>query len=259
MDRGVWALGCDRAQNVHASCAHIVNVYSVLVKASPAWIYCSSSPSPSRTSPWPTPWPPRTSTRLPRRVEWVKCPQATRSSSCPVREAEGRRSRIPGSCVSPPLERMPAGLSPCLPASEEPVLWFSIPPLHGWHLHGKVPCAFPLLLSFCNLAQDLSALLSPRWQLILSDFSPLENSHSLPFSTPWAPWSVHPWAHLILFHSPMQWVQWSCPSYRWVNRGHAMASLVQGHLASEWRSEIHTLVPWLLNSNSSHSSFLSPR
>ena len=183
MDRGVWVLGCDRAKNVHASCVHIVNFCSVLVKALLAQIYSSSSPSPSRTSPWPVPWSLRTSTRLSRRVEWAKCPQSTRSSSCPVKEAEGRWSRIPGSCVSPPLQRVAAGLSPCLPASEETVLWFSIPPLHGWHLHGEIPSTSHLLLSFCNLAQDLSVLLSPRLQFTLSDFSPLENSHSLPFST----------------------------------------------------------------------------
>ena len=123
---------------------------SVLAKALPALNYSSSSPPSSRTSPWPPLWPLRTLTLLPGRVGWAKCPRTTRSSSCPVKEVEGRWSRIPGSRVSPPLQRMASELSPCLPAPDQAVLWASIPRLHGCHLLGKVPSVSHLLASFCS-------------------------------------------------------------------------------------------------------------
>ena len=123
---------------------------SVLAKASPAPNYSSSSPPSSRTSPWPALWPLRTSTLLPRRVGWATCPQNTRSGSCPVKGAEGRRLRMPGSYASPPLQRMVPEPSPCLLASGQAVLWASIPPLHRCHLHGKVPSVSHLLPSLCS-------------------------------------------------------------------------------------------------------------
>lgn len=99
MDTDVWTLECDRSKNVHLPHALIGDPLCpqasafVLVKALLTLNYSYSSPPSSRTSPWPAPWPLRTSTALHGAVVWANYSQCTRPASCPTKGAEGRGSK----------------------------------------------------------------------------------------------------------------------------------------------------------------------
>lgn len=135
MDTSVWALGGDRARNVHSPpCPHCHPLCPqasafVLGKAWPAPNYSSSSPPSSRTSPWPAPWPLRTSTSHPGRAGWAECPHLQDPVPAPPKKLREGGPGIPGSCASPPLWRR----APC-PAA-------SLPPLRDV----LDTCLFPLL------------------------------------------------------------------------------------------------------------------
>lgn len=91
---GLWAKNMHALRVIHTGvplCPQ-ESVF-VLVKASPARNYSSSSPPSCRTSLWPAPWPLRTLTSPPRRMEWARCPQHTRSASCPAEGIEGKGSK----------------------------------------------------------------------------------------------------------------------------------------------------------------------